>query len=835
MVRRRKMKDVKHIALGIILLLAACTMLPKAIKVARQYEASGNLEQAHNLIAEELKRDPRNKYLLKERLRLSKLLVRRCLTEEEQVPKGDLYRRRRLLRKAKEVCLENCAEIEDRLNEVDKKLRWIRVVLEEARGGGLPDELAALFILSPYSRYIDEVRQLRSHLKERAEELVGEIKARSSTDFEVAVALATLGCAEFPETDEFCALERTLMSSVAQKFTDLARKYEEAGKWRLMTSLFYSLCAWRILPDDDSIGRRVLDTLKRVLDQYAVGLQVEVLDSCPERVREVFLSRISELTKSMPFNKSNGPNSVRVVIACKDFGVEVSEKKETKYSDYLAGYREVPNPEYDRLLIRYNQALANAQFYALTNTFLSAWYQGVANGLAARLSRTPRYIRHKVTQSYPYELTRWEFKPFLHGSVEIVDMLHRTMIKAESFRYSDTLSEEEISGAHPDDVNGITNRDVDESALAQEILNDYLGESARKIATYVSNQLANLWLLRAVDCSENSLEDCAFDRLLAYRLLNTVGDLSSVNDITELARALSLASPVRKLLTDALKRCKSPAEVYQRARRLLSCTTITNDTLFFGNPIPAGFSQLDKVGVVKTCPVFGYADEFGLFASRRLTCRLAKSELGREKVVERKGITHPSLEKALQAVVQIRTPAGSGSGFFVNGDGYIVTNYHVVKGTEQVNVILPTGRKTTGRVVEVSISRDLAVIKVPLTEAPFIPLCPTENVKIGKQVYAVGYPLGKMEPGETKPTVTMGVVSGIRQLKSQANPYIKLTYIQTDAAVNPGNSGGPLLDSQGCAVGINAAKIVSVSVEGLGFAIASDEVLKAFGSIVAHR
>src|SRR5216684_101555 len=175
-----------------------------------------------------------------------------------------------------------------------------------------------------------------------------------------------------------------------------------------------------------------------------------------------------------------------------------------------------------------------------------------------------------------------------------------------------------------------------------------------------------------------------------------------------------------------------------------------------------------------------------------------------------------------------------GSGFVIDPSGYIVTNAHVVKGAQRVQVVLPSGdadgsvvaalsTRTTvlpARIVGVSSELDLAVLKVEAEKLPALALGTYRKLGQGEIVFAFG------SPGGLRNTVTMGVVSAVAR---QTEPDSPMIYIQTDAPINPGNSGGPLVNADGEVVGVNTF-ILSQSGgnEGLGFAIPSNVVNIAF-------
>lgn len=158
---------------------------------------------------------------------------------------------------------------------------------------------------------------------------------------------------------------------------------------------------------------------------------------------------------------------------------------------------------------------------------------------------------------------------------------------------------------------------------------------------------------------------------------------------------------------------------------------------------------------------------------------------------------------------------GQGSGFIIDGNGYILTNNHVVEMAQKITVTLSSGRKLSAALVGRDPMSDLAVIKIPSGIADTVAvLGDSDQVRVGQKAVAIGNPFGLSH------TLTTGIVSALnREIRTKEGPPIK-DLIQTDAAINPGNSGGPLLNSNGEVIGINTA-IFSLSggYQGIGFAI----------------
>ncbi len=156
-----------------------------------------------------------------------------------------------------------------------------------------------------------------------------------------------------------------------------------------------------------------------------------------------------------------------------------------------------------------------------------------------------------------------------------------------------------------------------------------------------------------------------------------------------------------------------------------------------------------------------------------------------------------------------------GSGFFISEDGYIVTNNHVVEGAETVSVTLNNEQSLEAIVVGTDPRTDLAVLKIQGSGYTYSKLGVSSTLKIGEPCVAIGNPLGTLTG-----TVTSGVISALERTIVLENT--EMTLLQHDAAINEGNSGGPLYNSKGEVIGINNAKTADFGVEGLGFAIPVD-------------
>lgn len=182
----------------------------------------------------------------------------------------------------------------------------------------------------------------------------------------------------------------------------------------------------------------------------------------------------------------------------------------------------------------------------------------------------------------------------------------------------------------------------------------------------------------------------------------------------------------------------------------------------------------------------------------------------------------------------VKSGTGSGVIYKIEGDkAYIVTNNHVIDGAEKIEVSLESGDKTTAELVGKDALSDLAVLTIDAKYAKSVlEFGDSDQLRAGDNVVAIGNPLGLDFSG----TVTQGIVSAVDRsinVNTSAGEWA-MNVIQTDAAINPGNSGGALLNTAGQVIGINSLKISESGVEGLGFAIPSNEVLPLIEEMTAH-
>ena len=192
-------------------------------------------------------------------------------------------------------------------------------------------------------------------------------------------------------------------------------------------------------------------------------------------------------------------------------------------------------------------------------------------------------------------------------------------------------------------------------------------------------------------------------------------------------------------------------------------------------------------------------------------------------------VVHVKIKKKIRirdrkGVTVEREESGSGSGFIISSDGYIVTNCHVIKNAADISIALQDGREIEADFIGIDPYTDIGVLKIHGENLSSISFGNSERLKVGQLVIAIGNPFGYQY------SVTTGVVSALgRTIQSENGRFID-NVIQTDAALNPGNSGGPLVNSAGKVIGINTAIIPSA--QGICFAVASSTAEYVVGKIM---
>ena len=194
---------------------------------------------------------------------------------------------------------------------------------------------------------------------------------------------------------------------------------------------------------------------------------------------------------------------------------------------------------------------------------------------------------------------------------------------------------------------------------------------------------------------------------------------------------------------------------------------------------------------------------------------------------------HPFWQKFFGNQIYNKEISGLGSGAIISSDGYILTNDHVAGTADEITVTLSNGKHYKANRIGTDLTSDICLIKIDETNLPFIPIGNSDEILIGEWVVALGNPFGLFDVSD-KPTVTVGVISASGMNLSPVDHRYYIDMLQTDASINQGNSGGPLVNSFGELIGMNTliwtAQGSSGNV-GVGFAIPSNKLNKVIGEL----
>ncbi|WPP52641.1 S1C family serine protease [Catalinimonas niigatensis] len=208
------------------------------------------------------------------------------------------------------------------------------------------------------------------------------------------------------------------------------------------------------------------------------------------------------------------------------------------------------------------------------------------------------------------------------------------------------------------------------------------------------------------------------------------------------------------------------------------------------------------------------------FLGKKEVQELLKKEDPANMLMPEIAVTRPvhgpkSLSEAQAATVTISHTNGHGSGFLISEDGYIITNFHVVAGQDDLKVIMNDGQEAKAEFIRANEYADLALIKINAKVTHAFQLNSQKNYESGDEVFAIGTPTS-LELGQT---LSKGIVSGIRKQKDHE-------LIQTDVSVNPGNSGGALVNEKGELVGVVNSKVIGLGIEGIAFCTPSKDIFE---------
>ncbi|MEX0965687.1 MAG: trypsin-like peptidase domain-containing protein [Bacteroidia bacterium] len=249
-------------------------------------------------------------------------------------------------------------------------------------------------------------------------------------------------------------------------------------------------------------------------------------------------------------------------------------------------------------------------------------------------------------------------------------------------------------------------------------------------------------------------------------------------------------------------------DVYKQPQYKTAITTSSGE-------FSSNYGKKDNEFIVKSMEDAITASFFQLLqdAEVREILKVGDANIEMENISLKRPSTTQTLQDAMAATVTIVHDDGHGSGCVITSDGYVLTNYHVVAGHDKAKVVLNDGSEVDYELIRYNDQADLALIKIDKKFSRAFDLSNNSSYLIGNEIYAIGTP-NSVELGQT---LSKGIISGIRKKEG-------VEWIQTDASVNPGNSGGPLVTKDGRLIGVVNSKLVGFGIEGIAFSIPAKQV-----------
>jgi len=819
---------------------------------ALKEELKGNLEKAYSIMKEEYDKKPNNPQTKSEFQNFQKALVKKYLSQADILPQHDLPAKRLMLIKAKEID-QTDTEVISRIDKIDKEIEHVDKQAKDGISGSILNSCRVFCAIKDYEPYFSNVKNLKTKIDKSKVEIVEEVNSIISSGKEKDIVKAfstTMGL--FPDDDLMRSSLEIFLKEKAKSLIPISEEFYNAN--RLATSIFYLLVSRSYSEGMIDLDKKIRDRLTEFDNKHKSNVKINFSNSFSTNQKDEILNALkahegSNSTYKINNSEKISASDILISLNLRDLSIKTKPCESAKESKYLSGYQNVPNPAYNNLILAYNQAQTNvasaSQNYAYNPNFINAFAKGLAQGqlnnVASQLVATPQYVQEPVYQNYLYQQTDYRHSLHIEISYEILNVASGYLIskgKAEETKEETTIA---INGAHPSDSCGVVNKQVSESD-AQDILSRFSKINMQTLSETIVKFLEKKHLYIARDLFAKQKYGKTINEVLTYEMLVALKNPDCVKNkkwqIDEFLHILDIPKG-KYVIKDMVSINDSSVDLSIKSRLRVSMSNsrmlpeefadLKNAAKYFNSekvfyeeenrPLQAikglgSISSLSNImDIAKPATMLG---KISLDSSVRMMNLMASSISAVKR--QPKNI----IEKCLESVVVIDIPSGGGSGFVVNKKGYVVTNYHVIADQRDIIIKTKEGKKFFADLIEVAKYKDLALLRINTREVPCLRIGNTKKISSGDTVYALG------SPGGLEQSVTKGVVSAIRLLDAPYNPLTKIEIIQTDAALNPGNSGGPLVNEKGEVIAVNSQKIVATDVEGINFSISIDEVKKSF-------
>jgi S1-C subfamily serine protease len=756
------------------------------------------------------------------------------LEKETAIPSDNLVLRRAVLMEALQSSASGDRNLESQLQIVNSEIARVDKQSSEALASS--DAFYSLEVylsLKKYEPYMEQVKALGNNLQSSLDRILTKIEAKEpGKGVDGALAYCKILQESWPDRPSITQKVNNLLMIKSDQLLRLSEKYEKvSGKERVATAFLYSLAAWRTCPYNSTVAMKASDLFSQVYDVYQPKLVIKYSGSLSQPLRTEIDRKLAEIANKKNIQiwtddrlEARSFSLIRAEVDLLDIGIKRDQKQTVEYSKFLAGYQNVPNPSWTDLYTRYQSALAMYQSWRPSGPYdFTGLAMAVTLGqLRDQLTSTPQYLQQPVYQNYQVTKTEHLFELFVAMQYRIVDAREKLLLGEGTIEDKKRVVLTSVEGAHPEDVSRLRNTQVSEADV-EKSFESFVNQKATDLCERICRKVGESLLFKAKESAINNYMDSSREEYAAYVALNSGIKPESFRpgDVSGTLKRLGITT-----VEEELQRTPSSEDLPIRVGKLKEAIGTRN---ILPGTNPSGVTISDEFNVIGTAyegwdrDAFVYRSKSELLQKRSVVQASAvpvsrNTADSKAKLSRRELSPQEVIKTCSPGVVVVKTLFGEGSGIIVDRRGLILTNYHVIKDAKDIIVRLSNNITLAGDVIGRLISKDLALIKVEAKDLTAIELGSVREVEVGETVLAIGAAIGVLEQ-----TVTKGIVSAKRRIRSETTPTDQIECIQTDAAINPGSSGGPLLNMWGKVIGVNSMKIAGRSLEGLGFAIAIDE------------
>jgi len=811
---RNRLRSFMVVAVAI--LSSACAG-NQELKTSQDLFEKGDYQGALLSVHQAQMADPTNAHLAAYRKQVNEAMYAKELTtiqkEYRSLAIEDLARRaetlRRLIKTTEALCLFNTYyshtktqfshELQHVLSEKEKIDHICRKISDDFANNRPEAALRDLANLKSYKPYLPEV----------------------SAQFELAATKDRTGIEKYLDSmyrqRDFMGLKTALdlvdslfepgvsasyRGKISGFYQDKGRLFLDHGK--IATSVFYYSVANLVRPG--TVDQSFINGLRGRLKDYKESIHVEIKAAsvAPDRVEsyraEIFRA-INERWDTI-FQRAVSPHDatlqIQVSLDRLESNVEVL-KPQVNYSRFVSGYRKVPNQAYfkakealekarSQLTMLASQSMDRTPAAAVNNDGKTDW-QGILKQIDTMNSPeafddVPIYI------DYSYSQTDIRIASLVQVSYKIHDAKNRSRFKEDSLREQSDRLVSVLEGVHPNDVNRLENSEKFDREKQKRDLQLFADDVIHIVADKVATDVPAIYEHRGKAYGDAGETAEAIDNYLMGHLVKnkTLPDLVSYGLPADLSEKLLSLTPETKV------------ERPSTSQNTAAVPSLSNDA--------EDAPKLQKPVAIPEKKKYSEID----------LPRLAKEAV--RKVVLIRGIPQVKNQRGNESpFINEMSEDGSlqGSGFLMSPNGHVITNFHVVKNCDSVFVKMHDGSEYAAKLLVSDRSADIALLKIPVKNTPFFGLGAYKKLTAGETVIAIGSPLGLEQ------TISRGIVSAKRLAPIEKGGE-KLLLIQTDTQMTNGNSGGPLINLSGEAIGINTLK----GPGPFGFAVSTDEIAKRF-------